>query len=136
MLDEAIAFAAGKPRGPINHRRAHHTLVQVGLDDIRIHVLHIQHMQFCFHTIQHALAVEHALFEVCRLLEKLELGGHLSKFPLFEEMKIISNSLQNDNLSQQTVLVQHMLLKSCKNKAPIKAFRKGTQRGYPGSHTT
>lgn len=104
MLDEAI-FAAGKPSGPINHQCPHHTLVQVGLDDIRVHILHVQHMQFCFHTIQHTLTVEHALFEVRRLLEKLELGGHLSKFPLFEEMIIISNSHQNDNLSQQTVLV-------------------------------
>lgn len=104
MLGEAI-FATGKPSGPINHQRPHHTLVQVGLDDIRVHVLHIQHMQFGFHTIQHTLTVKHALFKVRRLLEKLELGGYLSKFPLFEEMKIISNSHQNDNLSQQMVLV-------------------------------
>lgn len=103
LLDEAI-LAAGNPTGPINHQWPHHTLVQVGLDDIGVHILHGQNMQLCFHSVQHALAVEHALFEVRGLLEKLELSGHLSKLPLFEDMKI-RNSHQNDHLSQQTVLV-------------------------------
>ena len=104
MLDETI-LAAGKPTGPLTTQWPHHTLVQVGLDDIRVHILHVQNVEFCFHTIQHALAVEHALFKVGGLLEKLELCGHLPKFPLFEEMKIISNSHQNEIISQQTVSV-------------------------------
>lgn len=65
----------------------HHAFVQVGLDDIRVHVLHVQNMEFCFHTIQNALAVKHSLLEVSGLLEKLEFCGHLSKFPLFGEIR-------------------------------------------------
>lgn len=68
--------------------QAHHALVQVGLDDIRVHILHVQDMKLSFHSIQHTLAVKHPLLEIRRLLEELEFCGHLSKFPLFAEMKI------------------------------------------------
>lgn len=67
---------------------AHHALVQVGLDDIRVHILHIQDMKLGFHSIQHTLAIKHPLLEIRRLLEKLELCGNLSKFPLFVEMGV------------------------------------------------
>lgn len=71
--------------------QAHHALVQVGLDDVRVDVLHVQDVKLGFHSIQHTFAVKHPLLEIRRLLEELELCGHFSKFPLFAEM-IVSHS--------------------------------------------
>lgn len=68
--------------------QAHHALVQVGLDDIRVHILHLQDMKLGFHSVQHTLAVKHSLLKIRRLLEELEFCGHLSKFPLFAEMRV------------------------------------------------
>jgi hypothetical protein len=96
---------ARKPTGHACPQQPHHTLVQMGLDDLSMHTLHLQDMELSFHTIQHALTVNHALLKICRLLEKLEFCGHLSKFPLFAKMKVISKSHQNGNLSHKMILV-------------------------------
>jgi hypothetical protein len=76
------------PAGP----QAHHALVQVGLNDVRVHIPHIEDMKLGLHSLQHTLAVQHPLLEICGLLEKLEFGGDLSKFPLFAEIRV-SHSL-------------------------------------------
>lgn len=61
---------------------SYQTTSKMRLNFFWFHIFNIQDVKLSFSTIQDPLTVQHALFKVSRLLEKLIFCGDLPQFPL------------------------------------------------------